>query len=511
MSSTLFNVLEKETNYTKTLNGAETYKSSLSGVVDFFALGGAVRNHSVSEVIDMFAKAWAEDELLTMKTLFYLRDIRGGQGERKTFRRCVRYLAEYYPRELRVNLELFGEYGRWDDLLGLHGSKVWPDVLMLIDFQLKKDLSTLAESPEKPISLLGKWLPSINASSSNTKAVARAICRGLNYSYKDYRKTLSRLRKEVKIVERHMCSKEWNNINYETVPSQAMHRYSTAFAKHSPTQFEKYINDVNVGERKINASALYPYQIVDQILGCQGGYGWDEDCPERESSNSNSDVLNAQWNALPDFLEGNPHNGIVVVDTSGSMYCNTDGGSVRPISIALSLGIYFAERNTSPAFGNSFITFSSEPEIQRIQGTDIRAKVNSLKKASWNMSTDLQAVFDIILSTALEKDLPNKDLPEVIYIVSDMEFDQATYDCNVNFRSLQEKYEAANYSMPKIVFWNVDAKTTQVPVTMDESGTALVSGASPAILTTLLSGEISSPKQVMLDTITSDRYDLVTI
>ena len=508
MSSVLFDSIEKTTNSTFTLNGAVTNRSSLNGVLDLFAQGGAIRGWSQDQVYDLFAKAFAEDQLLALKTLFYLRDVRGGQGERKTFRTCIKYLADYYPQIVRKNLDCFAEYGRWDDLLELHNTKVWGEVLMLIDHQLKEDLK--AWSDNKPQSLLSKWLPSINASSKKTKMLAKDICKALKYTYKDYRRTLSALRNG-KIVEKHMCNKKWEWIKYDQVPSQAMLRYRNAFSKNDKERFGEFLGDVKTGKKEIKAGTLYPSQIVSKVRGRYGR------CMESEDDLT---VLDAQWNALPNYLEGNPHRGIAVVDVSGSMTSgyNTD---VVPMDVAISLGLYFAERNECPVFGNRFITFSSCPELQRVKGEDIKSKVDSLERAEWGMSTDLQAVFDLILNTAKEQNLSGTELPEVIYIISDMEFDDATYNrgyaygekpgADTNFDVIKKKYLESGYCMPKIVYWNVDAKTRQVPVTIDDNGVCMVSGYSPSILTSLLAGEIQDPMQVMLDTINTERYERVVV
>lgn len=507
MSSVLFDSIEKTTNSTFTLNGAKTNRSSLNGVLDLFAQGGAIRGWPQDRVYDLFAKAFAEDQLLALKTLFYLRDVRGGQGERKTFQTCIKYLADYYPQIVRKNLDLFAEYGRWDDLLSLHNTKVWGEALMLIDRQLKEDLNAWGDG--KPQSLLSKWLPSINASSKKTKMLAREICKALKYNYKDYRRTLSALRKG-KIVEKQMCAKEWNGIKYDQVPSQAMLRYRNAFSKNDKERFGEFLGDVKTGKKEIKAGTLYPSQIVGKVrnLGMR--------------SEDDLNVLDAQWNTLPNYLEGNPHRGLAVVDVSGSM-TSSYNSNVVPMDVAISLGLYFAERNECPVFGNSFITFSDNPQLQRVRGNDIKSKVDYLESAEWGMSTDLQAVFDLILNTAKKENLTGTELPEVIYIISDMEFNDATYrrghpygDCSDeykkgNFDIIKKKYLESGYCMPKIVYWNVDAKSQQVPVTIDDSGVCMVSGYSPSILTSLLAGEIQDPMQVMLDTINTERYERVVV
>jgi len=503
--SKLFEAMERTTNKALTENGAISNRSTLNSVLDLFATGGSVRGHSNEQVQDLFAKAFAEDQLLALKTVFYLRDIRGGQGERKTFRRAMRYLAEYYPNVLRMNLDNFAHYGRWDDLLQLNGTKVWEDVLMVIQARLELDLHNWGQRESGEVSLLAKWLPSINTSSRSSKALAKQLCKELKYSYKVYRKMLSSLRGHIKIVEKQMCNKEFGQIKYENVPSQAMLRYNSAFRKRDEKRYDRYLEDVKSGKKEIKAGTLYPAQIVSKI---------------RNSRQSDLDNVDQLWNALPNYLEDNPHKGLCVVDVSSSMTCSYNNPSaVTPMDVAISLGLYIAERNKCPVFGNKFITFSGQPSLQRVEGEDIIGKVHHLEQADWCMSTNLQATFDLILDQAVTNRLTNNDLPDTLYIISDMEFDEATAERptwgdpepSTNLEVIQGKYEKAGYIMPKIVFWNVDAKNQQVPVTIDDRGVCMVSGYSPAILQSLLRGDIESPMQVLLDTVSVERYDRVVV
>jgi len=508
MPSVLFDTIERKGNFTETENHALTYKSSLNKVLDFFFRGGAARGWSESRLVELFQAGFAEDRLLAMKVLFYLRDVRGGQGERRTFRRVMQYLGTYYPELVRANIDNISHYGRWDDLINLiNCPKLEKDVCMLIGHQLKQDLKHYSNS--EPVSLLAKWLPSINTSSRDTKKLAKKICAELKYSYRDYRKTVATLRSSLHVVEKKMCANNWEFIEYSKVPSKAMLQYSKAFDRHDTERFTTFIKDVAIGASKINAGALYPYEITKR---CSYSDRWTKE---------DTDVLNVLWDSLPDYLEGNPHRGIAVVDVSGSMTISLNNPNIRPIDIATSLGIYIAERNPCEVFGNKFITFSEVPTLQRIKGDDIMSKVSCLMRSDWGFSTNIQSVFSLILTTAVEKNLTAEELPEVLYIISDMEFDEAqTTDSLVdgdhvdglcNFEAIREQYKETGYTMPKIVFWNVDSKTEQVPVTIDDNGVCMVSGFSPTILQSLLAGEIQDPVQVMIDTVTTDRYDQVVV
>jgi hypothetical protein len=463
-------------NTTLTENGAVTNKSTTSPLLDFFGLGAALRTRTEVDIVALFEKAFNESELLALKTLFYIRDVRGGQGERRTFRIILKWLANNHPNIVKKNFLNVPEYGRFDDLLVLLDTPLKDHLLDYIDEKLSEDVT--AERP----SLLAKWLPSINTSSKETVAQARVIAKRLGLNEKTYRKTLAKLRKKLDVVERKMCANKWTSIKYQNVPSRASTIYRKAFARHDQDGYTEFLQKVEKGEAKINAATLYPYDIVGRI-----------------SNGEDDKTLDLQWKALPDYLAENPHKGIVVADTSGSMMG-------LPINVSVSLAIYFAERNVGP-FKDVFLTFSSSPTFHTLNGRTISEKVKNLDSGGWGQSTNLQATFELILNTAIRHKVPKKDMPEVVYIVSDMEFNYCTQGTNLD--GIKEKYKAAKYKMPKLVFWNVNARNNQAPVTVDDKGTCLVSGASPSILKTVLSGKTMTPYGVMLETINAERYNAV--
>lgn len=485
MSAFLAN-LKIASNYTNTENGAKTNSSSLSGLIDFFGLGASLRDRSSNDIIQLFSKAFHEDPLKALKILFYFRDIRHGQGERRMFKIILAWLSDEYPSIVKKNLSLIKEFGRWDDILCLQDTKVWPDVLALIKAEF-----FVYKTGAKP-SLLFKWLPSINASSQKSRQKAKLILNYLNISEKSYRKTLSKARKELQIVERHMCLNQWSEINYQHVPSKASLKYKEAFKRHDKNRYSKFIEDVKAGKSKINASITYPYEIVEKAL----------------FYSDNSETLDAIWDSLPNYIKDNPHNGIVVADVSNSMMTGTPKG--RPLAISISLALYLAERMKGP-FSNHFITFSEKPVLQKIAGKNIREKIRNLAKADWGMSTNLEAVFDLILDTAIKNHATNDDMPQTIYIVSDMEFDISTQNTTTNYELIKSKYNQHGYHKPAIVFWNANARNTQFPITQLDDTTCLVSGCSPIILENLLSGKRISPEQIMLETINKDRYNSICI
>lgn len=462
------NSLYNESSMGKTENDAVTFIRSGSNLLDFYAQAGSMRNNPTM-ALDLFKKAFSEDREKAVKILFYLRDVRGGQGERTLFRTCLEWLGTTYNDVFEQIVQHIPEYGRWDDIFFDNGS-----CIELIKDQLHEDVDN--EAP----SLLAKWLPTINASSPTTRAKAKFMASKLGFNDIAYRVLVRKIRKQIKAVEEQMSAQNWKEIDYSHVPSQASRIYRNAFRKHDEERYNAFIEKAEKGEVKINATTLYPYQIY------------------KSANDDYSKTLEALWNQLPDYTQGK--NALVVADVSGSM-------SGDPISVSVSLALYFAERNKGQ-FKDHFITFSGKPRLQRIVGKTLLDKMNSIEKCDWEMNTDLQAVFNLILTTAISNNTPTEELPETIYIISDMEFDSCC-EHRTNFQVIKEKYENAGYKLPNMVFWNVNASGKNMPVQKDESGVALVSGFSPVIFKMVV--ENKTPEQVMLDTINSERYNRIKI
>lgn len=460
--------LYKETSKGLTENMATTFIRSGSSLLDFYAQAGSMRKNP-DKALDLFKKAFSEDREKAIKILFYLRDCRGGQGERDLFRKCFGWLGKKYPSIFNSLVGIVPEYGRWDDIF-FDKEKCFE----VIKEQLEKDKKT--DSP----SLLAKWLPTINASSDTTRAKARFIADKLGMSEIEYRKTVRDIRKKLRIVEQKMSAKEWKNIDYSSVPSQASRIYRNAFKRHDPEGYEKYLEKVEKGEETINTKTLYPYQIYKSAI---------------DDYSKSVDVL---WNNLPDYTQGK--NALVVADVSGSMVGD-------PMSVSVSLALYFAEKNDNKNFKNHFITFSGDPTLQKVQGKTLLDKINSIKNARWEMNTNIQAVFDLILNTGLDNNISQEEMPDTIYIISDAEFDRCVTGVT-NFEMIEEKYNQAGYDLPNLVFWNVDARSGRnLPVTENEQGVSMVSGFSPVIFK--IAVEEKTPKEVMLDTINKKRYNKV--
>lgn len=479
-----------EPNISFTENGAVSLRTTESAVLDWFSSGGAMRNEADTKVHSVFAKAFAEDKLLATKVAFYIRDVRGGQGQRKTFRSVLQYLAANYPSVVRKNLHLIPVYGRWDDLLVLLNTQVERDVVTLIRQQLEADAKAMHK--KENISLLGKWLPSQNTSSGETVALANHLMKKLFLTPRAYRKMLSKLRAYIQIVERNMCAREWNIINYEHVPSRASMLYRKAFPKHDPVGYATWKGKAFRGEAKVNAATLYPYDITSKVMNGS----WDE-------------TLELQWRNLPNYFAGKVHSGLVVCDVSGSMTSGLSS-TIRPLDVAISLALYMGERMTGP-FKDHFITFSANPILQKITGASLADKCRGISQADWGMNTNIQAVFDLVLNKAVQHHLHQKDLPGAIYIVSDMQFDQCGR--NTNLETIKAKFEAHGYNMPLLVFWYVRSSDDKVALE-NEKGVVMVSGFSPSAVTAIL--KVEKPKEVtpyelMLKTINTERYESIVV
>ncbi len=500
MANALFN--ETNRGASRTANGALSYGETASGVLDFFSKSGALRGNE-NEVLRYFGKAISEDTVLALRALFYMRDVRSGQGERDNFRSILQHFANKFPLEISRNMKYIPEFGRWDDLYSFVGTKLQDLALDLMKDQFKKDMASMLSNDGSSISLLAKWLKSENTSSRESRRLASITRDYFELSPRKYRKALSVLRNKIDIIETTMSKNKWEAITYSKVPSQASRIYSNAFRKHDAVRYNSFIEKVHTGEEKINAGTLYPYDIVKNVR-------------KTEMNKEQVRAYDAMWKALPNYATEH-ENAIAIVDVSGSM--ESGNSNVAPIDVSISLGIYFAERNIGP-FKDYFITFSSKPIMQKIQGTDILEKVINLKVSDWGMNTDLQKAFDLILDVAIENNATQEELPKKLYIISDMQFDAACGNDSfyyrpsksrkesTNFEAIDAKFKAAGYERPQIVFWNVNA-SSDTPVTKDENGTFLVSGCSASILKYAINCIAVTPYELMLEVLNSDRYSII--
>lgn len=482
--------LKNEANRTYTENDAATHITTGSHCLDLFATIGALRSSQEQEIIRRFTRAFTEDPDLAMKTLFFARDVRGGLGERKVFRVCLNWLAHNAPASARKNIPYVAEFGRWDDLLSLMGTPCQGDALMRIKTQLESDLNAMDMGDD--VSLLAKWLPSVNASNADTVRAAKRIARFLGMDDATYRKTLVKLRSHIRIIENSLRQKDYT-FDYAKQPSKAMFKYRKAFHRNDGQRYGAFLEQVSKGEVQLHAGTLLPYELVEPYLD----WGWRTSM--RSISPEEKATLNATWASLPDF--GNDENALAVIDTSGSMY----SGSPKPAAVALSLGIYFAQHNTG-VFKNHFIEFSSRPQLIEIKGDTFADQLRYLASFNEVADTNLEAVFDLILKAAVRNKVPQEQLPATLYLISDMEFNSCVRNAGAtNFENAKARFAAHGYQLPKIVFWNVQSRNTQQPVTMNEQGVALVSGCSPRIFSMVTSGNLS-PVTYMLEVLGAERY-----
>jgi hypothetical protein len=477
--STFVKAMQNRNEVTK--NGMVTNSSSLSSCVDLFFTIGAYRSkvndpQAMMDLIGKLEASFSQDPLLTRKMLFWVRDVRGGAGEREVFRKILRYLCHTYPKYVENNIHLIPEFGRWDDLFITFGTSVEDVAMEFIEDTLSSENS----------GLLAKWIPRTGGKISKEKRViANKIRTHLGMTPRDFRKFIV---SKTNVVEQQMCKKEFDKIEYQKVPSLAMSRYTNAFQKNDSEGYGKYISAVQSGEAKVNASAVYPYDIVKNLR-----YG-------------DQNLSIEQWKALPNFMEGSKERVLPVCDVSGSMETPVSGITTA-LDVCISLGLYISERNEGP-FKNAFITFSENPTLQYLQG-DLRSRFMQLQSSEWGMNTNLEGTFKTILEQAKKNDLIQEEMPTCILIMSDMEFDQAIDHEETAMDMIRREFDSHGYDLPKIVFWNLNAGKRNIPVQMDENGTALISGFSPSILKSVLSGSTMTPESIMMETLNTERYSVV--
>ena len=471
--SRLVNASRQRNTFTE--KGMTANTTSLNSCVDMYFMAGAARHWSNEQIETLFQKALAEDPLTALKLMFWARDVRGGAGERNFFRVCLSYLEKYYLGYLKKNINLVPEYGRWDDL-----------------FHLNKEiyLPLIKNGLNEKNGLLAKWIPR-KGNISNT------IRKYMGLTPKEFRKLIVSLSNT---VEQLMCSKDFEHINYEHVPSIAMNKYRKSFLKNDKNRFSEYISNVKTGVSKMCAGAIYPYQLYDAFL--------------RSRNENDTESIEAQWYSLPNYMEGSTEKILPMIDTSGSMSFY-DG---LPARVGWSLGLYISERNES-IFKDSFLTFSSKPKMFYLKGT-ISEKIRSIKNVEWGGTTNVEAAFELLLNKAIENKIAESEMPTVILILSDLQFDPSTISYKYNsYDMITEHYNKAGYKIPKIIYWNLRAKENNVISSAFDKNVGLVSGFSPSCLKSILVGnEIineehkeETPYDLMMKVVNSDRYEIIKI
>ena len=460
----------------RTANGMKARATSANACVDLFYNIGASRG---KDIIPAFVAAYAENRDLAVRIALWARDVRGGAGERKLFRDILNYVATQDVDLTSRIIKKVPVVGRFDDLLA-----ITDPIVRGIGHELIRQALNAGNG------LAAKWMPRKGAEAVELRSF-------LGMTPKQYRKTLVNL---TKVVETQMCARDWDNINFSHVPSLASSRYKKAFARRT-AEYGKYVEKLKSGDKsvKVNAAAVYPYDILKGV--CTYGmlpYGVAE-----------QGHIVAQWNALPDYVGDAAV--LPIIDVSGSMGApvqtgNGKRGTMTCMDVSISLGLYLAEKNKGK-FKDLWMTFSSKPKLYQLRG-DILQRVKQMDRSNWEMSTDLHAAMQLILDTATKGNVPQDEMPKTLLILSDMQFNScARYDDSA-IQMIRRKFGAAGYTMPNVVFWNLNAYDNS-PVRHDESGVALVSGFSPAIAKSVLSSSLENftPENIMLQTVMSERYN----
>lgn len=492
--NSLLNAMQVQQNTKLTENGGLAYKSTMDSLMDLFAFGGAYRSRSDTDCILLFKKAFEQNESLALKCLFYLRDVRGGQGERRFFRVVTKWLACNEVDAMRRNLHLVPEYGRWDDLYTFVGTPLEKEAFNIMFHQLALDVEC------KTPSLLAKWLKSENTSSNTSRELGKLTRIAFKLTPRQYRKTLSFLRGKIRVVEKLMSQNRWNEIEFDKLPSKAGFIYRNAFARHDLIR-EKYEKFAKSADTKVNAKTLNPCDVVHKAIHCSSYSVYDT---ERA-------MINKYWDNLADYFHDAVFNGVAVVDTSGSMTGWGGREGINPIDVAVSLGMYCAEKcnKESPWYGN-YITFSRNARLVPVVGVDFVDKVRRIARENLCENTNIASVFDLILSLAVNNHVPQSDMPENIVIISDMEFDSARCERSVPYQTVIErymkKYKDYGYRCPKLVFWNVEARNDTIPI-KDNGSVSFVSGYSPVLFEQIMSGKTGI--DLVLDKLNSKRYEAV--
>lgn len=504
------NALKNENNFTYTENGGLAHKSTGEALYDLFAQGGAYRQRSDSDCIFLFKKAYEEDPTYALKCLFYLRDAMGqGQGERRFFRICAKWLANEHTEAMRRNLKYVPLYGRFDDWYVFVGTPLEKDMFALMREQIATDME--AKNP----SLLAKWLKSCNTSSAESCALGNKTRIAFGMTHRQYRKTLSVLRKRINVLERLMSEGRWDEIDFSAIPSKAGINYRKAFERHDVERIKAnkeittYADFVKDKTAKVNTKALFPYEIVGKAVKLTRGSGlWSYSYRDVPLDDTERLAINKYWDNYGSELEKLDMNMLCVVDTSASML---SGGinEAQPINIAISLGMMAAEKAKGP-FHGTYMSFSSRPQIINIEGIDFVDKVRRIYQTNLCENTNLEATFNMLLDVARRNHIKNSDMPKTICVISDMQID-SSYHYGIDARgrtktmmeTMRNKWAAYGYTLPHMVYWCVNSnKDTFLD---DGINVTYCSGASAALFQQIATGKTGI--DLMYDKLNSVRYE----
>ena len=492
------NAVKTNTNTKLTENGARAYSTTGKALLDLFAQIGALRPRTEKEIADKYAAAFAADPMLATKMLFYAGNVRGGLGERRTFRICLKWLAQNHADIVVKNAALIPHFNRWDSMFVLIGTAAEKEMWKVIADQLNTDMAAVAASKgqkAQPISLLAKWMPTETASSNDTRALARKCMTNLGLTPRAYRKVLSALRKHLRVVETSMSAQEWEEIQYAQVPSYAMKNYRKAFAKHDPDGFSAYKASLVKGETKVNASTLFPYDLVNQYTRSRGYWGMRSTNPDT--------IIEAQWKALPNYVKGE-NNILVMADVSGSM-------SGRPMDTSIGLATYFAQHNKGD-YHNLYMTFTDQPHfIELREGATLAECIYKVMQTDVGYNTNLEAAFNYILKHAVTNGVSNDELPKALVFISDMEIDRYMRQSRMDFvDAMKAKFARYGYTLPKLIMWNVQARNDTVLSKQED--VLLVSGQAASTFRELCGNlDGKTAWDLMLETLGNKMYDCITI
>ena len=483
----------KESVYVRTENGAVALNSTSDARLDLFGVIGALRGADQVRIERLFSEAYRMDPLFATKIAFYARDIRGGLGERETFRTIMRYMAQMHPEALRPNLDLIGVYGRYDDLYCLIGTPLEDEMWAAIKAQFEEDRRSLENG--KAVSLLAKWIKTADASSAKTRELGILTAHKLGYTVYEFKRIVRALRRRIGVIETLMTEGRWNEIRYPEVPSRAMMIYRDAFRRHDGERYEQFVNRAVAGREKIHAGTLYPYDIVEKVAPRLGNYF--------AASALNTDpALEAQWRQLPDYVEPGT-NALVIADTSGSM-------TGRPMATSVGLAVYFAERNRG-AYHNLFMSFSGTSRIQVLRGETLAQKIDSINMNDWSGSTNLRAAFEHVLEIAIRNHVPQSEMPKSLIVISDMEIDYCGDRDWTFYERMEEMFRMNGYIIPNIIFWNVASRHDIFHADRNRKGVQLASGQSAAVFRQVMQTVGMNPVEAMEKIINSERYQAITV
>jgi len=483
----------KESVYVRTENGAVALNSTSDARLDLFGVIGALRGADQARIECLFSEAYRMDPLFATKIAFYARDIRGGLGERETFRTIMRYMAQMHPEALRPNLDLIGVYGRYDDLYCLIGTPLEDEMWAAMKAQFEEDRRSLENG--KAVSLLAKWIKTADASSAKTRELGILTARKLGYSVYDFKRIVRALRRRIGVIETLMTEGRWDEIRYPEVPSRAMMIYRDAFRRHDGERYEKFVKRAVADQEKIHAGTLYPYDIVEKVAPRLSSFF-------ANASLNNDPALEAQWRQLPDYVEPGT-NALVIADTSGSM-CG------RPMATSVGLAVYFAERNRG-AYHNMFMSFSGTSRIQVLRGETLAQKISSINMNDWANNTNLRAAFEHVLEIAIRNHVPQAEMPKSLIVISDMEIDYCGDRDWTFYEMMEEMYRMNGYIIPNIIFWNVNSRHDVFHADKNRKGVQLASGQSAAVFRQVMQTVGMNPVEAMEKIINSERYEAITV